>query len=62
MPAGPDFGFDGKTLIHPSQIDICNETFAPTAEEIAQAKAILAAFELPGKSGQGRDAARRPYG
>ena len=28
---GRDLGFDGKTLIHPSQIDICNEAFAPTA-------------------------------
>jgi citrate lyase subunit beta / citryl-CoA lyase len=48
-----DFGFDGKTLIHPSQVDICNETFAPTAEEIAQAKAILAAFERPENHGKG---------
>lgn len=28
---GRDFGFDGKTLIHPGQVDVCNEVFAPSA-------------------------------
>ena len=50
---GRELGFDGKTLIHPTQIAICNETFAPTAEEIAHAKAILAAFERPENHGKG---------
>ncbi len=50
---GLEFGFDGKTLIHPSQIDICNETFAPTAAEIAQAKAVIAAFDLPENQAKG---------
>jgi citrate lyase subunit beta/citryl-CoA lyase len=47
---GRAFGFDGKTLIHPGQIQACNRIFAPSAEEIAQARRIIAAFEqAPGK-------------
>ena len=42
-----DLGFDGKTLIHPGQIEACNAIFTPPAEEIAQARKIIAAFELP---------------
>jgi citrate lyase subunit beta/citryl-CoA lyase len=42
-----DMGFDGKTLIHPNQIEPCNAAFSPNADEIAKAKAIIAAFELP---------------
>lgn len=41
------FGFDGKTLIHPSQLAPCNEVFAPAKEEVEAARKILAAFELP---------------
>jgi citrate lyase subunit beta/citryl-CoA lyase len=44
---GRDMGFDGKTLIHPNQIAACNAAFSPTAEEAAQARKIIAAFELP---------------
>lgn len=40
-------GFDGKTLIHPNQIAIANEIFAPSAAEITEASAIVAAFEVP---------------
>jgi (3S)-malyl-CoA thioesterase len=36
-------GFDGKTLIHPSQVVPCNSAFAPTPAEIEEAEAILAA-------------------
>jgi len=39
-----DFGFDGKTVIHPAQIPLCNAAFTPGAEEIAAARAILDAF------------------
>ncbi len=47
---GRAFGFDGKTLIHPGQIEACNRIFAPSAEEIAQARRILDAFaQNPGK-------------
>jgi citrate lyase subunit beta / citryl-CoA lyase len=42
-----DMGFDGKTLIHPNQIGPCNAAFSPSAEEVAQAKKIIAAFDLP---------------
>jgi 2-methylfumaryl-CoA hydratase len=37
-------GFDGKTLIHPAQIDICNKVFTPTAEQLDKAKKIVDAF------------------
>jgi citrate lyase subunit beta/citryl-CoA lyase len=42
-----DFGFDGKTLVHPNQIGPCNQVFSPSPEEVAQARRIIAAFELP---------------
>jgi citrate lyase subunit beta / citryl-CoA lyase len=48
-----DMGFDGKTIIHPNQIEVCNAVFAPTAEEIEQAKRIIAAFDLPENRGKG---------
>ena len=47
---GRAFGFDGKTLIHPGQIESCNRIFAPSAEDIAQARRIIEAFaQNPGK-------------
>ena len=47
---GRAFGFDGKTLIHPGQIESCNRIFAPSPEEILQARRILEAFgKNPGK-------------
>jgi len=47
---GRAFGFDGKTLIHPGQIESCNRIFAPSPEEISQARRILEAFaQNPGK-------------
>ena len=42
-----DMGFDGKTLIHPRQIEPCNAAFSPSEGEVAQAKKIIAAFDLP---------------
>ncbi len=42
-----DFGFDGKTLIHPNQIEPCNAAFSPTPDEVAQARKMIAAFDLP---------------
>src|SRR5215471_1004789 len=41
---GVEMGFDGKTLIHPSQVEPCNEIFAPSTEELAMAGKIVAAF------------------
>jgi len=40
---GRRLGFDGKTLVHPSQVDPCNVAFAPSAREIAAAEALVAA-------------------
>jgi citrate lyase subunit beta / citryl-CoA lyase len=50
---GRDLGFDGKTLIHPSQIEACNAIFTPAAEDVAEARRIVAAFELPENAGRG---------
>lgn len=50
---GRDFGMDGKTLIHPSQIETANRVFSPSAEEIAEARAIIDAFALPENAGKG---------
>ena len=59
---GRDLGFDGKTLIHPSHIEACNAIFTPPAEEVAQARKIIAAFDAAGKRLARRDPARRPHG
>jgi len=48
-----DLGFDGKTLIHPRQIEPCNEVFSPSADEVALARKMIAAFELPENANKG---------
>jgi citrate lyase subunit beta / citryl-CoA lyase len=48
-----DCGFDGKTLIHPDQIAAANEIFAPSAEEVDNARATVAAFERPENQDKG---------
>jgi citrate lyase subunit beta/citryl-CoA lyase len=48
-----DLGFDGKTLIHPSQIDPCNAAFSPTADEVAMARKMIGAFDLPENKDKG---------
>lgn len=48
---GRDLGFDGKTLIHPGQVEVCNEVFAPSAEAVEDAKGVLAAWEEGAGSG-----------
>jgi citrate lyase subunit beta / citryl-CoA lyase len=48
-----DMGFDGKTLIHPSQIAPCNAAFSPSADQIAEAKKIIAAFDRPENADKG---------
>jgi citrate lyase subunit beta/citryl-CoA lyase len=48
-----DLGFDGKTLIHPQQIAPCNAAFSPAPEEVAWARKIIAAFNLPENAGKG---------
>jgi citrate lyase subunit beta/citryl-CoA lyase len=47
------FGFDGKSLIHPDQIAPTNEVFSPSAEELAWASSVIAAFALPENAGKG---------
>ncbi|HZP71414.1 MAG TPA: CoA ester lyase [Pseudolabrys sp.] len=50
---GVEFGFDGKTLIHPSQIEPCNKAFSPSPAEVEQARKLIAAFDLPENRGKG---------
>ncbi|WP_420804613.1 HpcH/HpaI aldolase/citrate lyase family protein [Thioclava pacifica] len=50
---GRDMGFDGKTLIHPAQLAVCNAAFAPSEAEIDLAKRQIAAFEEAEAAGQG---------
>lgn len=54
MMQGKEFGFDGKTLIHPTTIDIANRIFAPSAVEVEDAKNIIACFEEAERSGKYR--------
>jgi len=46
-------GFDGKTLIHPSQLEIANRVFAPAEADVEQAKAVIEAFAYPANAGKG---------
>ena len=50
---GRDMGFDGKTLIHPAQIEIANAAFAPSAAELELAARQIAAFAEAQAAGQG---------
>ena len=50
---GRAMGFDGKTLIHPSQVDPCNRVFAPDAAQVAEAREVIAAFEAAEAEGKG---------
>jgi citrate lyase subunit beta / citryl-CoA lyase len=48
-----DLGFDGKTLIHPKQIEPCNAAFSPSPEEVATARKMIEAFDLPENENKG---------
>ncbi|EEW60846.1 MAG: CoA ester lyase [Tritonibacter mobilis] len=50
---GRDMGFDGKTLIHPAQVEVTNRAFAPSEAEVDLAQRQIAAFEAAEASGQG---------
>jgi citrate lyase subunit beta/citryl-CoA lyase len=50
---GVELGFDGKTLIHPSQVDVANAIFAPPAQDVRYARAVIAAFADPQNVGKG---------
>ena len=50
---GRVLGFDGKSLIHPSQLDVANRVFSPDPLEVAHARAVIEAFTLPDNQGKG---------
>ena len=50
---GVEFGFDGKTLIHPSHLAICNRAFTPAEAEVVWARSVIKAFDAPENAGQG---------
>lgn len=50
---GFEMGFDGKTLIHPTQVDPTNDIWSPTAEEVEHAKAVIEAFDAAQAEGKG---------
>lgn len=50
---GFEMGFDGKTLIHPGQVDICNEVWAPSEADVDHARRVIAAFEEATAAGKG---------
>lgn len=47
------FGFDGKSLIHPAQVEPCNTVFSPGAADLAWARGVIEAFALPENQGKG---------
>ena len=53
LSQGRLLGMDGKTLIHPSQIEPCNAAFSPPPEEVERARKIIAAFDLKENAGKG---------
>jgi citrate lyase subunit beta/citryl-CoA lyase len=48
-----DYGFDGKTLVHPRQVAVCHEAFSPTAAQLRWARAVVAAFASPETASEG---------
>ncbi len=50
---GFEMGFDGKTLIHPGQVEITNEVWAPTESEVEHARRVIAAFDEALAEGKG---------
>lgn len=50
---GVEMGFDGKTLIHPSQVEPANEAWSPTADEVEHAQRVIAAFTAAEADGRG---------
>ena len=50
---GVEFGFDGKTLIHPGQIDIANQAWEPSAADVDQARRVIVAFDEAVAGGRG---------
>ena len=59
---GAELGFDGKTLVHPSQVEVANRVWAPTEAEVEHARAVVDAFAQAEREGKGRRRGRRPDG
>ncbi len=51
--AGMEMGFDGKTLIHPSQVDVANRVWAPSEAEVDHARRVIEAFDAAQREGKG---------
>lgn len=50
---GRTLGMDGKTLIHPGQLAVCNELFSPAPEEVAWSRRVIESFALPENAARG---------
>ena len=50
---GKALGFDGKTLVHPSQVDPANDVWAPDIDEVAFSRRVIEAFEAADAEGRG---------
>jgi citrate lyase subunit beta/citryl-CoA lyase len=50
---GAEMGFDGKTLVHPTQVEVANRVWAPTEEQVAHARRVIEAFEQAEREGKG---------
>jgi citrate lyase subunit beta/citryl-CoA lyase len=50
---GAQFGFDGKTIIHPSQVEPCNDAYSPSADEVEHSRRVIEAFEAALAEGKG---------
>ena len=50
---GRQMGFDGRTLIHPTQVEICHRVYSPTEQEVQDARAVIESFALPQNQGKG---------
>jgi citrate lyase subunit beta/citryl-CoA lyase len=50
---GLDLGMDGKSLIHPSHLEVANQAFTPTDQAVAWARTVTAAFAAPENAGKG---------
>ncbi len=50
---GADLGFDGKSLIHPTHLEVANRAFSPTADAVDWARSVVSAFESPGNAEKG---------
>ena len=50
---GFELGFDGKTLVHPSQVEPCNAVWAPSSDDVDHARRVIEAFEEASREGRG---------